>query len=258
MLPVLQIGPLAIQTYPLALLLAGWVALSVGAWVAGRLGLDGDDIYNAGLTGFAAGLVVGRLAHVITFWSAYQIEPSAIVGLNPRAFLPGPALAAALLTAGWYVYRRHLRLASVLDAAAAGTLAGLAVAGLGAFLVGRDLGIPAQVPWAVTAWGIKRHPVQIYEMLAIAAVLIAVLALLARPTRPGTMAWVALLGYGLVRWALEPLRADSATVLGGLRTAQVLGLAAALIALWALRSAMLTGSRRAISATEEASPPADG
>ncbi len=55
MLPVLQIGPLAIQTYPLLVVLAGWAALAVGARAARLLQFDGDHVYNAGCTGLWAG-----------------------------------------------------------------------------------------------------------------------------------------------------------------------------------------------------------
>jgi prolipoprotein diacylglyceryltransferase len=53
--------------------------------------------------------------------------------------------------------------------------------------------------------------------------------------RPFTAALIALLGYGLTRWLLEPFHAQSATLPGGLLTAQVAGLALALLALWLLR-----------------------
>ena len=88
MLPVIQLGPLSLPTGPLALLLAVWAALAVGAWAARREGLNGDDIYNAGLYGLAAGLVAARLAHVIVYWDAYRTQLLEIFGFNQRAFLP--------------------------------------------------------------------------------------------------------------------------------------------------------------------------
>jgi hypothetical protein len=65
MLPVLQIGPFALQTYPLVLVLAGWAALAVGARAAGWLGLDGDHIYSAGLYGLLG--CCRTFAHVLVF-----------------------------------------------------------------------------------------------------------------------------------------------------------------------------------------------
>jgi phosphatidylglycerol:prolipoprotein diacylglycerol transferase len=243
MLPILQIGPLAIPTYPLALLLAVWAGLAVAARAARRMGLDGDHIYNAGLYGLVAGLVAARLGHVVTYWSAYRAQLLEIFGFNTRAFLLWPGVIAALAVAGWYVYRHRLSLAKVLDAFAPGVLVGIAIADVGALLAGLVPGAPANLPWAVDLWGVARHPSQVYEALAALAVAGLVLRMIAQGSRPGAAALVALCGYGLGRWLLEPFRAESATILGGLRLAQVFGLAAALVALWGMR-VITTKTRR--------------
>jgi phosphatidylglycerol---prolipoprotein diacylglyceryl transferase len=233
-LPVIQLGPLSLPTGPLALLLAVWAALAVGAWAARREGLDGDHIYNAGLYGLVAGFVAARLAHVIVYWDAYRTQLLEIFGFNQRAFLLWPGAIAALAVAGWYVYRHGLPLVKVLDAIAPGALVGIAVADVAALLTGRNAGLPADLPWAVNLWGVSRHPVQIYEALAALAVAALVLWMITHGSRPGAAALVALCGYGLSRWLLEPFRAPEAsvTVLGGLRLAQMAGLAVALVALW--------------------------
>lgn len=237
MLPVLQIGPLAIQTYPLALVLAGWVALAIGARAARRVGIDGDHIYNAGLYALVAGVVAGRLAHVIAYLPAYRAQPLEIIGFNTTAFLLWPGVLAALAVTGWYIYRHHLPLVPFLDALAPGLLVGLAVAAVGALLTGRNPGAPADLPWSVTLWGVRRHPVQLYEALGLLAVGLFVLDLIRRGSRPGVPALIALLGWGLVEWLVEAFRSPevSSAVLGGLRLAQVAGLAAALAALVGLR-----------------------
>ena len=235
MLPIIQLGPLSLPTYPLALLLAGWIALAVGARAARRLGLDGDHIYNVGVYALAAGAVGGRLGHVVAYWPAYRTQLLEIFGFNSRAFLLWPAAAAAFGVAGWYIYRQRLPLARVLDAAAPGALVGAAVASLGALLAGRAYGAAASVPWAVNLWGVARHPSQAYEALAALAVAVLVLSMIRQESRPGTAALVALAGYGFSRWLLEPFRAESVTILGGVRLAQLLGLAAVLMALGGLR-----------------------
>ncbi len=241
MLPVIQFGPLALPTYPLALLLALWVGLAIAARAAKQTGLDGDHIYNAGLYALAAGLIAGRLAHVAVYWPAYRAQPLEIIGLNSRAFLAWPGLIAALVVALWYAFRHRLAWGALLDVVAPGILIGLAIASLGALLSGRALGAPADLPWSVTLWGVPRHPSQIYEAVAYLAVAGIVLAAIRRAkprtpqAQPGTPAWIAVLGFGLIHWLLEPFRADSTLMLGSLRAAQVFGLLLALCALWALQ-----------------------
>ncbi|MGE5602265.1 MAG: prolipoprotein diacylglyceryl transferase [Nitrososphaerales archaeon] len=237
MLPVLQLGPFAIQTYPLALVLAGWVALAIGARAARAMGVDGDHVYNAGLYGLAGGVLAARLAHVIAFWPAYRSQPLEIVGLNTTAFLVRPGVIAGLAVAGWYLYRRRLPLVILLDAFAPGLLVGLAIANIGALLAGRNPGAPTDLPWAVVLWGVRRHPVQVYEALGLLAVALFVLSVIRAGGRSGFPALIALLGWGLVEWLVEAFRAAevTSTLPGGLRLGQVLGLAVALVALIGLR-----------------------
>ncbi len=237
MLPVLQIGPLAIQTYALTLVLAGWAALAVSARAARWVGIEDDDIYNAGLYGLVAGVLAARFAHVIAFWPAYRAQPLEIFGFNTTAFLLWPGVIAAAAVAGWYIYRRRLPLGAVLDAFAPGLLVGLAIAAFGALLAGRNPGAPAALPWSVDLWGVRRHPVQIYEALGLLAVALFVLSVIRAGSRRGVPALIGLLGWGLVTWLVGAFRAPevAAAVLGGLRLEQVLGLGAAVLALIGLR-----------------------
>jgi phosphatidylglycerol---prolipoprotein diacylglyceryl transferase len=256
MLPVLQIGPFALQTYLLALLLAGWAGLAVSARAARRLGVEGDHVYNAGLGALLGSIVAGRIGHVVAFWPAYRTQPLEILGLNPNAFLLWPAVLGGLIVIAWYLYRHGLAWRTMLDASAPGVMAGIAIASLGALLAGRAAGAPTDLPWAISLWGVSRHPSQLYEALAALAVCGLVLWVLKRQVEPGRAAWVAILGYGLSRWLLEPFRAESVTVLGGLRAAQLLGLAAALIAAWVLGNQGYTAEERRPAATAERDRPA--
>jgi phosphatidylglycerol---prolipoprotein diacylglyceryl transferase len=234
MLPILQIGPLALPVYPLSLLLAVWAALAAGAWAARRQGLDGDHVYNAGTYSLVAAAIVARLAHVTAFWSAYRGKPLEIVGLNTRAFIWWPGLVAALVVTGWYCHRHRLPWAKMADAGALGALIGIGIAHLGAFLAGQGLGAPTLLPWGISTWGVPRHPFQLYGALASLATAGVVAWVLTRQKRPGAAALVALAGYGLALWLLEPARADSLTTVGGLRVSQLGGLAAVVLALWVL------------------------
>ena len=209
MLPILQLGPIALPTYPISLLLAFWAGLALSARAARRLGMDGDHMWNAGLYGLLATIIIGRVTHVIAFWPAYRLQPLEIVGLSAQAFLWGPGVLAGLIAAGWYIHRHKLPWATVLDAAAPGALAGLIIANLGALLAGNDVGAPANLPWAVDLWGVSRHPVQLYAALGELITLVVVLHALRKPSRPGTAALLGLLGWGLTAWLIEPFRAGS-------------------------------------------------
>lgn len=237
MLPVLQIGPLAIQTYPLALVLAGWAALAVSARAARRLGIDDDHMYNVGLYALVGGVVAARLAHVIAYWPAYRTQPVEILGFNTSAFLLWPGVAAGLVVAGWYIHRHGLPPAHMLDAFTPGLLVGLALAALGALLAGRNPGAAVDLPWSVSLWGVRRHPVQVYEALGLLAVALFVLGVIRTGSSPGVPALIGMLGWGLVGWLVGAFRSPdvAATILGGLRLEQIIGLLAAFVALVGLR-----------------------
>ena len=192
-------------------------------------------MYNAGLYGLIGGVIVGRLGHVVAYWPAYRTQLSEIFGFNTQAFLLWPGVIGGLAVAGWYIYRHRLPLVGVLDAFAPGALVGVAIASLGAFLAGRVPGAASSLPWAVEMWGVMRHPSQVYEAIASLAVGGLAAQSLRRGSRPGTPFLLAILGYGLSRWLLEPFREASPVIAGtGLRVPQVIGLALALGALWAL------------------------
>ena len=235
MLPVLQIGPLALPTYPMCLLIAVWAALATSAWAARRLGLEGDHIYNAGFYGLSAAVVVARLAHIVAFWPLYRSEPIEIVGLNTRAFIWWPGLLAALLVSGWYIHRHRLPWITMADAGAPGALVGIAIACVGAFLAGRGQGSPTGLPWGVSLWDVPRHPYQLYWALAALVAAALVILLLIRQKRPGTAALAALAACGAIALIIEPARANGPTTMGGLRVVQLLGLAALMVALLGLR-----------------------
>ncbi len=248
-MPVIQIGPLALPVYPLALILGGWLGLEVSARAARRLGLDGDHIYNAAFAALIAGVVVGRLTHVIVYWSAYRSQPLEIIGLNTRAFLPVPALIAAIAAWCWYVYRHKLPWLIMLDALAPGLLVAVGIIDVGAFVAGRNLGAPSDLPWAVMQFEVSRHPAQLYEAAAAFGGAAFVWWIIAQARPSGVAALVALAWYGLSRWLLEPFHADSLTMLGGLRTAQVVGFVVALVALWLLARRARTSDAPGIEAS---------
>ncbi|HEY65306.1 MAG TPA: prolipoprotein diacylglyceryl transferase, partial [Caldilineae bacterium] len=166
MAPVIQIGPAALPTRPLMLL----VALYAGLWLAGReaarRGFDGDALWNAGFLGAVAGLIGGRLAYALQHWSAYRQDPGAIFSLTPGTIAPLPALAIGAMVAVVYLTQVRLWRVEVLDSIAPGIALALALVSLGNFLSGDAFGAVTDVPWAVSLWDERRHPVQIYEMLA--------------------------------------------------------------------------------------------
>jgi phosphatidylglycerol:prolipoprotein diacylglycerol transferase len=233
--PTIPIGPLRLQTYGMTLLLAYLAGLWLAARLARRRGVDADHVYNLGFYALLAGIVAARLGHAVAYFEVYRVDPVQIVSLSPGALLLLPGFAGAVAIAAIYIRRHRLPAAVMLDVLAPGVLLALAVASLGAFLAGRDLGALSTLPWAVELFGVRRHPVALVQALALLA-LLGLLVWADRKTarRPGQMALLALLGYGAIRLFLEPLRAESAIIGDGWRAVQLAALVVVVLSGWLL------------------------
>ncbi|MEZ4768723.1 MAG: prolipoprotein diacylglyceryl transferase [Caldilineales bacterium] len=235
MLPTLPIGPLRIQTFGLALILAYMAGLWLAARRGPRHGIDGDHIYNAGFYALLVGLVAARLGHAVAYFEVYRTDPMQILSLSPGAFLLLPGLLGGLLMVAVYLRRHRLSVAAFADAAAAGVLLALTIAALGDFLAGRSLGALSNAPWAVESFGVRRQPVALVEGAAFAG-LLAIILLLdnRRALRPGQLALLALFGYATIRIFTEPLHAESTLVGDGWRLVQIAALAVIALSGWLL------------------------
>jgi prolipoprotein diacylglyceryltransferase len=235
MLPVLQVGPLAIQLPGLLLIAGVWLGSALAARQARRLGLSADGVERLILVGLVAGILGARLGYALRYLEVYSRDPLALLALTPVTLAPEVGVGIGLIAAMVAGQRRQMRLWPTLDALAPG-LAGFAVALSLAHLASGDaFGAPSNVPWAIALWGATRHPSQVYELLAEVAILALVLRL--RPGAPfagfGFGAFVAC--SAAARLGLEAFRGDSVMWLGGVRAAQVISLAILLAALALLR-----------------------
>lgn len=121
----IPIGPLALPSAPLLLLLSTWFA----AWLADRIAVAaapsqttsrrsaGSVMVHAALFG----LFVARMAHVALHLAAYRAEPWAIIDLRDGGWNAWAGLAGGLAWVVWQATRH----ASWRKALASGTVAGL-------------------------------------------------------------------------------------------------------------------------------------
>ncbi len=233
MMPVIQLAGLAIPTKPLLLLLAFYVVLWIGGKGASSLGIDEDIVWNWGVITGIAGLAIGRLAYVVRYYQAYVNSPLSILSPRLNAFLPEAFAVGGILVGYAYLRRKRIPVATFVDGIVPGLIVGWAIYALANFLAGDAYGVPTSMPWAVDMWGARRHPTQLYEMLA---VLITLIWLFAKPAPrgKGIWGWRLLLAYSLSRLIIEGFRGDSVLLPGGFRLYQILALLGTLIALWGL------------------------
>lgn len=235
MLPILNIGSLAIRTPALALLAGLWFGLEAAERAGRKRRIDGDKMFNLGFYTLIAGVLGARLGFVVTHLSLYtDITPitrlfTSIFALAPGTESPLIGLVAALAVAGYLVHRWQIDPLDAADAFAPGLAVMVVGVGIGNLLSGDYYGIPTRLPWGVNLWGAIRHPTQIYLTLAAAGTWYGLRRLDAgkrkkdRPER-GLLVQIFALAMGAAVLLIEPLRADSPVIVAGVRTMQVAAL----------------------------------
>jgi phosphatidylglycerol---prolipoprotein diacylglyceryl transferase len=241
MLPILQLGPLAIQLPGLLLLAGIWLATNLIEREAPRRKLSPERLNNMILIGLAAGILGARLAYAARFVSIYAENPLSLFSLNPATLAPTEGALIGLLAALIYGSRKKLPLWSTLDVFAP-ALALFAIAlGFAHLASGDAFGQVTTLPWGIELWGAVRHPAQIYEIILAGLVFWVIWRLRKMKNFPGFLflSWLGL--AAATRLLLEGFRGDSLVILGSLRGAQVVAL---LVTLGAMLGLMFL--RRAI------------
>jgi len=241
MLPVLTVAGLTIPTGPLALLLAYYVGTELGARALGRLAPRPGArqthwqtaFANASLLALAAGLIGARLGYAVRFSSLYWQSPLLLLSPRPGALLPLPGLLAAGAAGMLFLARKDIGLWAIADATTVGVAGALVVFNLGRFLTGAAYGLPTELPWAVELWGVRRHPVQLYEAAALIVVVAFLWQRLPR-AQTGETFWRFVVLDGVSVLVLDAFHATSPTWILGIRIPQVMALAALLAGLYVL------------------------
>jgi prolipoprotein diacylglyceryltransferase len=237
MLPILNIGPLAIQTPGLLLLIGLWLGLTAAEKHAPFYQLTQNLVYNITLFSLLAGIIGARLGYVAQFPTAFSDDPLSLVSPNLALFDVYTGIVIAFLTALVYIGRKKIPFWQMMDGLV--SLFGiLLIARAAAQLASGDgFGMPAQIPWSIDLWGEKRHPVQVYEILLTTLIYILILpeGFLLKNTssgQPGTRFWVFLALSAGAQLFLEAFRGDSLLIINSIRLIQVISWLVLAAGLW--------------------------
>ncbi|WJY68351.1 prolipoprotein diacylglyceryl transferase [Corynebacterium auris] len=238
---VWYIGPLPIRAYALCIIAGIIVALWITLRRYKARGGNPDVVWDAVIVVIPAGIVGGRLYHVITDWDKYfgpGRDPWQAFNVTAGGLGIWGAVALGTL-AVWLLFRfKNLPLGPFLDSAAPGVILAQAIGRLGNWFNQELYGRPTDVPWALDIYYrvgpdgsyapltgrstgeviASVHPTFLYEMVW--NILVFALLLWAdRRFRLGHGRVFALYvaGYALGRSFVELMRADEANMILGLR-----------------------------------------
>ncbi len=164
MFPALNLGPFVLPTTALTLIIGAFIVLTLAERAAAYLGLDVQAFSGLVTTGLLAGVVGARFTFVFLHWPAYQANLLGIFWpLNSGFSLIGGLIFGC---AAMFFYGRFKQLppGQTLDALAPVLVTGLMFVSLADFLGGPGYGTFTTLPWGITQFEIRRHPVQLYEI----------------------------------------------------------------------------------------------
>ena len=244
---VIHVGlPLHVYGLLYAVAVVAAVYITRRRWIA--VGGDAELVDEVALWGFPAGLIGGRLYHVITSWNEVPHHwwgPFA-VWKGGLGIWGGIALGVAVGI--WRVHRRGANVAAFMDAGAPALLVAQSIGRVGNWFNQELFGKPTSLPWGLKIDPVNRpaqyandptfHPTFLYEIiwnLGLAALLVW-LGHHRRIRPPGLFAlYVA--GYCAFRIVDELLRVDPAAHVFGVRWNLLLACAGTVIGLvWFART----------------------
>jgi prolipoprotein diacylglyceryltransferase len=221
MFPIIQLGPLAIQTPGLFLLISIWIGLSLAGKRSQEHGIHSEVLDNLVLTSLAGFVIGGRLVYVLGNISTFMASPFDLLSLNYSLFDLTGGVASAILTGLVFGRRKMLSFWPTLDALTpffATLMIGIGAAHLAS---GEAFGQETSLPWGIEVFGATRHPSQVYEVAF--AIFILSLIGLRKPFEFAGKQFLLFVAFSAgASLFLDAFRGDIILVAGGLRLGQII------------------------------------
>jgi phosphatidylglycerol---prolipoprotein diacylglyceryl transferase len=220
--PILfRLGSLEIHTYGVLVAVGFMLGLLTAARRAKSAGIDPERINDLGIWLIVAGMIGGKLFHIVFFWHDFIAawRADGLASLREGFVFYGGFLAACVATLV-YVRVKKLPLAKFADAFAPSVALGHAFGRLGCFFEGCCYGKTCSLPWAVRFpfSPAPRHPTELYEAAGNFVIFAALAAYYRHRKFDGEIWWLYVLSYGVLRFVVEFYRGDYDTYYFGIFT----------------------------------------
>jgi phosphatidylglycerol:prolipoprotein diacylglycerol transferase len=148
--PVLfRIGPLTVYWYGVLIVSGAMLAAQLASWLSRRNGHNPEIAWNMLLVLLLAGILGGRIYHILSSWDYYRLNPGEMFGVQMSGFgIYGSVIAG--LAALWVYARVHkLHFPEWTDYIAPGLLLAQAIGRWGNFFNSELYGDCTTLPWGV-------------------------------------------------------------------------------------------------------------
>ncbi|MBI2547292.1 MAG: prolipoprotein diacylglyceryl transferase [Candidatus Aenigmarchaeota archaeon] len=207
------------------------VAYYVAKYLARKKGIDEKIISDIAIYIILSGIIGARLLYVILNLDYFLRNPFDILKIWEGGLAYFGGLIAAIITGYIYVKRKDLDFFLFADLIAIPLVIGHIFGRIGDYLTGGHPGTVTNLPWAILLEGALRHPVVIYEILGLFAIL-GILFLIKNRIGKGELFLSYLMLYSVQRFALDFFREEMA--LFGLKSAQYITLILFIVAMMTL------------------------
>ena len=214
---LLKIGPIPVHTYGFMIAMGFLASLYVIKRMAIRNKLDVDRILDLTFWGLLVGFLGARALFVITRWSSFLEEPSAIFKIweGGLVFYGGPIVVVPFIV--WYVRQFKLPVWRVLDVIAPGLTIAHALGRFGCLAAGCCYGKPTGNSFGVrlhsdlverSLQGIPLHPTQLYEAFGLFVLLAGLIYVEKQKKFDGQVVLTYFMVYPVIRSIVEIFRGD--------------------------------------------------
>lgn len=238
---IVQLGPLAIRWYGVMLASTIAAGIVVAYRIGPRFGVS-VAVLDKTIVAFVVSALAGaRLGYVLSHPAEFGnlVE---IIRVDHGGLTSHGAIAAGLLYLAWAARRHGVSVWSLADTFGWAIPIGNILVRFGNFANGELYGDPTTLPWGVrfpTAPDLPRHPLQIYEMIFAAIILLAARKIALNRRFEGQVFWTIVVATSIGRLFLDALRGDVRAV-GFLTLGQI---PAVLLIAWGAWALLRGGAR---------------
>jgi len=226
-------------------------SIAVSIFIASRLvkkkKLDENILYGGMFWVILAGIIGARIYHVIHYWDWYSNNPTLILTLQNGGLAIYGAIIFGVATGLIYLKIKKQRIMDWIDIGGLLIPLGQAVGRWANYFNQELYGAPTSLPWGIYISPQNRielykdfekfHPLFLYESLLDLVLFLFLLWVFNKKThtlKKGSIFFLYLIGYGLIRFFMEFFKIDPWKLLG-LNTAQIISILLVLIGIYGIR-----------------------
>lgn len=219
------------------------IGIILGLWVVIRLGrrygLSSDDILELALYLIIFSLIGARIYHIFLEWQYYLSSPLAVFKVWQGGLAIHGGLISGIIVLYFWAKKKKLSFWLLSDLLAPALILGQAIGRWGNYFNQEIYGYPTSLPWGIPIAPVNRpsqylsqeffHPTFLYESLADLLVFIILIfghryCLKKKKEPKGTIFFLYLILYSIIRITTEFWRIDRTVVIGPLRWPQIISM----------------------------------